>query len=421
MASFSRRSLEYAFLEEWLVDCKLTGAPAEVIRQAARRWSKVRGEKLGQFRTPRLLPSMEYETTANCAVHEGCHSGAGLVWRFRGRWETETTYKLHVSYADDHSGDVRTKTRSAKASSPTLSVQDHQHVIEAAEFLLMHGMKPTPSAVAVRLKAAGHDRVADKPMRSVLQWRHRNFGDATSEFLRSEEQFESFASQYMTRRHADTQTRELRMSSLTVSRFQVTWLDTETAVTGFQAPAGHHPTLLWGEPLLTNIGDFGLLLTAPAMSAELFSGRLGDVGTPQGETFQVPQATRFAQLGSGALLLAFEEMLRLGRRTEADVPELALGPVASHVGANTAASAKLRGIYREAVVILSDGILLAADYQCEVHDSTLLLFDTTKCPGRLEASRCGLSCHQDAVPVDGMAQPTAVCTAEVPWACGQGG
>ena len=179
------------------MDCKLTGAPAEVIRQAARRWSKVRGEKLGQFRTPRLLPSMEYETTANCAVHEGCHSGAGLVWRFRGRWETETTYKLHVSYADDHSGDVRAKTRSAKASSPTLSVQDHQHVIEAAEFLLMHGMKPTPSAVAVRLKAAGHDRVADKPMRSVLQWRHRNFGDATSEFLRSEEQFESFASQYM--------------------------------------------------------------------------------------------------------------------------------------------------------------------------------------------------------------------------------
>eukprot|EP00439_Symbiodinium_sp_Y106_P044263 s621_g5.t1 len=206
---------------------------------------------------------------------------------------------------------------------------------------------------------------------------------------------------------------DLHVSSLAVSRFQVSWSDTEAAVTGFQTHADHHASLLWGEPLLTNIGDFGLLLTAPSTGAELFAGRLDTSGVLQGETFQVPAANRFAQFGSGALLVVFEELLRLGRRREAgNAAELVLGPAVSQPGATVVASARLGGIYQEAVVILSDGVLLAADYQCEVPESTLLLYDTTNCAGRVEASRCDLGCHQEAVPVEGIARPTVVCTME---------
>ena len=204
----ARRSLDYHFVEEWGLTGRAgtgagagaagagVGAGAEApLRGVARQWAELRSERLGQFRTPRLLPTLQFETTVRCAKHVGCHCGTGVVWRFRGRWE-ETEYRLHVSSAGEHNGPVRTLTRSRSAASPTLSVEDHQHVTEAAEFLLEKGLKPTPSAVAVRLKAAGHKRVADKPMRSVLRWRQQQFGNATAEFLRSEERFESFASQY---------------------------------------------------------------------------------------------------------------------------------------------------------------------------------------------------------------------------------
>ena len=69
----------------------------------------------------------------------------------------EITCKFHISSIYHYIGRVYTKTRSAKASSPTLAIQDYQYIIEIVKFLTMNGMKSIPSsAVAVRLKAADH-------------------------------------------------------------------------------------------------------------------------------------------------------------------------------------------------------------------------------------------------------------------------
>ena len=65
--------------------------PADVLRAAARRWAKEKGEYLLDFRSPRKHPLQVLETVAQCGKHESCE----VHFRFRGKSE-EVQYRLAV-------------------------------------------------------------------------------------------------------------------------------------------------------------------------------------------------------------------------------------------------------------------------------------------------------------------------------------
>ena len=169
--SSKRRKLLYQELETF--ECQ-----ANSVREAARTWALSKNEKVGSFRSPRLIPTMQWETTANCHKHTGCFAACGRVFRFRGT-RLDDKYVLEVAFAQDHSGEVRAKPARGRqsATAPPLSVEDRDAVLAAADYLVDQGFKPTPSAVAIRLKADKKDPVPQQ-------------------FLRSQQSFETFAEDY---------------------------------------------------------------------------------------------------------------------------------------------------------------------------------------------------------------------------------
>eukprot|EP00439_Symbiodinium_sp_Y106_P084756 s1633_g26.t1 len=97
--SSKRRKLLYQELETF--ECQ-----ANSVREVARIWALSKNEKVGSFRSPRLIPTMQWETTANCHKHTGCFAACGRVFRFRGA-RLDDKYVLEVAFAQDHSGEVR--------------------------------------------------------------------------------------------------------------------------------------------------------------------------------------------------------------------------------------------------------------------------------------------------------------------------
>ena len=102
---------------------------------------------------------------------------------------------MEVAFAQDHSGEVRAKPARGRqsATAPPLSVEDRDAVLAAADYLVEQGFKPTPSAVAIRLKADMKDRVPQQALKCILRWRRQQVGESTSKFLRSQQSFETFA------------------------------------------------------------------------------------------------------------------------------------------------------------------------------------------------------------------------------------
>ena len=188
--SSKRRKLLYQELETF--ECQ-----ANSVREAARTWALSKNEKVGSFRSPRLIPTMQWETTANCHKHTGCFAACGRVFRFRGT-RLDDKYVLEVAFAQDHSGEVRAKPARGRqsATAPPLSVEDRDAVLAAADYLVDQGFKPTPSAVAIRLKADKKDPVPQQALKRTLRWRRQQVGESTSKFLRSQQSFETFAEEY---------------------------------------------------------------------------------------------------------------------------------------------------------------------------------------------------------------------------------
>ena len=89
--SRKRRKLLYQELETF--ECQ-----ANSVREAARTWALSKNEKVGSFRSPRLIPTMQWGTTANCHEHTGCFAACGRVFRFRrGKgWTTSTSWRSHL-------------------------------------------------------------------------------------------------------------------------------------------------------------------------------------------------------------------------------------------------------------------------------------------------------------------------------------
>ncbi|OLQ09073.1 hypothetical protein AK812_SmicGene7372 [Symbiodinium microadriaticum] len=63
-----------------------------LVREAARCWSKLHGQKLGDWRTPRLSPMGAARTVAQCFRHEACE----CFYEFTGHWKSDEKYCLVV-------------------------------------------------------------------------------------------------------------------------------------------------------------------------------------------------------------------------------------------------------------------------------------------------------------------------------------
>eukprot|EP00434_Breviolum_minutum_P007070 symbB.v1.2.006238.t1/scaffold370.1/size393101/4 len=224
---------------------------------------------------------------------------------------------------------------------------------------------------------------------------------------------------------------DLRVSSLLVSRFQVSWLPSNMVLSADGTNSTRR--FLWLEKLLVNIGDYGLLfeeMFEESRSMRLAIGHFVDK-EPHLDLVTVLETTsrRFAQVPSGALLLGDANGLRFAVREAAS---LAVGPPVS-VNVVDLRSVQVMQLYSEAVLVTPETLQLVADYRCQLPASGHQRYDISNCSGNLEASRCKLACRQDSgrgpdlgniskvlqqnledttVPEEGFAKPQAMCPEE---------
>ena len=195
-----RRCLKFDDACEWAcLKADLPDGEADV-RAAARLWMVSAHEVVGNFSQPALQPSFEWRSTARCQKCSGCFENRGTAFQFLGTLsEDGLFYTLKIAKAGVCVGEARTKAAPASGKSAKYqaqaTVEQRQLVHTAADFLLSNGLRPTPTAVQVRISAMGKERIPDAVVRSILRWRRRKFGSGTLKCTETQDDLRAFLSE----------------------------------------------------------------------------------------------------------------------------------------------------------------------------------------------------------------------------------
>ena len=149
---------------------------------------------LETFSSPRLAPDDSWVTTALCHQHTLCHSGQGSVFQFRGKWHDRSAiFLLDARQAGRcREGDervVRAAAAAVRNSEHEISVQERASILTARDELLEKTLRPTPSAVKIRLQ--NPDISMDK-VRALLRACKKRLGQQTRKFKESKVSFRKF-------------------------------------------------------------------------------------------------------------------------------------------------------------------------------------------------------------------------------------
>ena len=96
-----RRLFAYTHLDDHEVPGQAsTVDPCADLRAAVRSWEEKTNRKVGDLRTPELMPRGQWMTTGCCHRCTGCHAGDGRRYKFLGE-PGEAAYKLTILSAGE--------------------------------------------------------------------------------------------------------------------------------------------------------------------------------------------------------------------------------------------------------------------------------------------------------------------------------